>query len=446
ANLADDEDEDPKRFYPHMVWPTNNFMYPAATMWAIFFAGEDYAPKTKIDNVLQRVMRTLAAYLLSSLLWYDASQPLGYQASPWESMQLANGNSVTVAKYGEAYGYLGHYLGYMRPFWKGVDSRLWRAKILDATHFSWVLALDMEKPRPRGVCGHPRTAENNLDIRRVRIAPGAPPITDMALNDSMCAIENSLVPAVTIWNYAPDNNEKEKGAAGKTSEKYTLQRPEGNDKVPSFCDLGVGSEVRWETEINYVSIPALRFSAANVSQSTCTSVHPLSENRIDVKVQSSHYQEELDGSPLAPDDISRAVAMFVEERVATGCLRCSSSAGYLKKEFDGLMNEQQPRLPARDKKPSRRREEELAQKERIREVRCFGVRRVLTRYHRAFREEKLKRLKRKEEMKLQAADMKRRMQEEARQQKQQERERQKEQERLAREKAREEEKLASTSR
>lgn len=31
-----------------------------------------------------------------------------------------------------------------------------------------------------------------------------------------------------------------------------------------------------------------------------------------------NFQEELDQSPLAPDDISRAVAMFVEERVEVG--------------------------------------------------------------------------------------------------------------------------------
>ncbi|EER10214.1 merozoite surface protein 3 precursor, putative [Perkinsus marinus ATCC 50983] len=107
------------------------------------------------------------------------------------------------------------------------------------------------------------------------------------------------------------------------------------------------------------------------------------------------------------------------------------------KEFEGLMNEQQPRLQRGIKvilkdlwlswhkwAEQKLKEEELAQKERIKE------------------EEKLKRLKEKEEMKLQAADMKRRMQEEARQQKQLERERLREQERLAREKARVEEKLA----
>ncbi|EER01009.1 liver stage antigen-1, putative [Perkinsus marinus ATCC 50983] len=146
-----------------------------------------------------------------------------------------------------------------------------------------------------------------------------------------------------------------------------------------------------------------------------------------------NFQEELDQSPLAPDDISRAVAMFVEERVFT-----LQQLGRLpEKEFEGLMNEQQPRLQRGIKvilkdlwlswhkwAEQKLKEEELAQKERIRE------------------EEKLKRLKEKEEMKLQAADMKRRMQEEARQQKQLERERLREQERLAREKARVEEKLA----
>ncbi|KAF4686097.1 hypothetical protein FOZ62_020766, partial [Perkinsus olseni] len=89
-----------------------------------------------------------------------------------------------------------------------------------------------------------------------------------------------------------------------------------------------------------------------------------------------NFQEELDGSPLAPDDISRAVAMFVEERVFT-----LQQLGRLpEKEFDGLMNEQQPRLQRGIKvvlkdlwsswhkwAEQKKKEEELAQKERIRE-------------------------------------------------------------------------------
>lgn len=41
------------RFFPKMSWPVNNLFYPAATMWAIFFAGEDYAPNTKIGKNLR---------------------------------------------------------------------------------------------------------------------------------------------------------------------------------------------------------------------------------------------------------------------------------------------------------------------------------------------------------------------------------------------------------
>lgn len=36
--------------YPKMVWNSNNFRLAAGTMWTLFFAGNDFAPKTKIDN------------------------------------------------------------------------------------------------------------------------------------------------------------------------------------------------------------------------------------------------------------------------------------------------------------------------------------------------------------------------------------------------------------
>jgi hypothetical protein len=45
--------------FPRMIWPTNNHKLAAASMWTLFFGGNDFAPETKIDgepaqNYLQR--------------------------------------------------------------------------------------------------------------------------------------------------------------------------------------------------------------------------------------------------------------------------------------------------------------------------------------------------------------------------------------------------------
>jgi len=36
--------------FPRMIWPTNNHKLAAATMWTLFFGGNDFAPKTKIEG------------------------------------------------------------------------------------------------------------------------------------------------------------------------------------------------------------------------------------------------------------------------------------------------------------------------------------------------------------------------------------------------------------
>lgn len=36
--------------FPRMIWPTNNHKQAAATMWTLFFGGNDFAPATKIDG------------------------------------------------------------------------------------------------------------------------------------------------------------------------------------------------------------------------------------------------------------------------------------------------------------------------------------------------------------------------------------------------------------
>ncbi len=37
--------------FPRMIWPTNNARLAAATMWALFFGGDDFAPAAKVDGV-----------------------------------------------------------------------------------------------------------------------------------------------------------------------------------------------------------------------------------------------------------------------------------------------------------------------------------------------------------------------------------------------------------
>ncbi|KAF4657521.1 hypothetical protein FOL47_008403 [Perkinsus chesapeaki] len=656
-NLADDEDDDPKRFYLHMIWPTNNFMYAAATMWAIFFAGEDYAPNTKIADALKDEPNVLGFETLNepNMGWvgrslpldkYDSSQPLGFLASPWESIQLAQGHSVSVPNGGwlsaffvtsarvmansnsgstratlagsgentplwckivglkrsliskivsrtlnenNSKVFLAGYndpwydngvwdydnngnmrllkkryfdlktdedfqTRYMRPFWRDFAKAV-TSKMPDGIIFLGP-ALDMEKPKlhvadkgdapadtrlvwaPHWYDGLTfqfciyrtwtaiKASDEGLSIgfgpdiaARIHaetlkhlassgdaVGPtllgetgvqwcGDYEMTDMALNDSMCAIESSYVPAVTLWNYAPGNNFKEKD--GWNDENLSIftsdpnPRPDSNGgphlRMPSavrpyaFKLAGKPVKVHFNGltpdktfTLRFEEDPACKSCVSEIfvplcihyrngidvqvsdgswkldedgqtllyrhdPDFVCTAVHfPSCDLSLSMGTQirttlDPKFQHELDQSPLAPDDISRAVAMFVEERVFT-----LQQLGQLpEKEFEGLMNEQQPRLQRGIKvvlkdlwstwhkwAEQKKKEEELAQKERIRE------------------EEKLKRIKEKEEMKLQAADLKRRMQEEARQQKLLEREKVKEQERIAREKLKEEEKLA----
>jgi hypothetical protein len=36
--------------FPRMIWPTNNAKLAAATMWTLFFAGNDFAPRVRVDG------------------------------------------------------------------------------------------------------------------------------------------------------------------------------------------------------------------------------------------------------------------------------------------------------------------------------------------------------------------------------------------------------------
>ena len=107
--------------FPRMIWPTNNYKLAAATMFTLFFAGNDFAPRLKVDGLpiqeyLQShylaAMAQVAARLkdLPHVIGYDTMNepaagyigrpdlaaplrelPLGACPTPYQSMLLAAG-------------------------------------------------------------------------------------------------------------------------------------------------------------------------------------------------------------------------------------------------------------------------------------------------------------------------------------------------------------------
>ncbi len=88
--------------FPRMIWPTNNHKLAAASMWTLFFGGNDFAPETKIEGepaqdylqrhyiaAIQKVAERLADF--EHVLGYDTlNEPAaGYialptlEAAPW---------------------------------------------------------------------------------------------------------------------------------------------------------------------------------------------------------------------------------------------------------------------------------------------------------------------------------------------------------------------------
>ena len=88
--------------FPRMIWPTNNHKLAAATMWTLFFGGNDFAPETKIEGepaqeylqshyiaAIQKVAERLADF--EHVIGYDTlNEPAaGYiglptlKAAPW---------------------------------------------------------------------------------------------------------------------------------------------------------------------------------------------------------------------------------------------------------------------------------------------------------------------------------------------------------------------------
>ncbi len=115
---------------PRMIWPTNSNRLAAATMFTLFFGGNDFAPRTLVDGepvqeFLQRHYLDAVAQValrlrgLSHVLGYDtlnepsagyigvrdlAAVPgplrLGTAPSPFESMQLGEGATLDLETWG----------------------------------------------------------------------------------------------------------------------------------------------------------------------------------------------------------------------------------------------------------------------------------------------------------------------------------------------------------
>ena len=112
--------------FPRMIWPTNAYKLAAATMFTLFFAGNDFAPLTKVDGIpiqdylqehylsaIQRVAEKLMG--LECVIGYDSlNEPqrgyvgvsdlrerygaleLGVFPTPWQSILLGSGYPQTV--------------------------------------------------------------------------------------------------------------------------------------------------------------------------------------------------------------------------------------------------------------------------------------------------------------------------------------------------------------
>jgi len=107
--------------FPRMVWPTNAYKLAAATMFTLFFAGNDFAPKTKVNgipiqeylqdhyfNAMKKVAKKLRS--LDCVMGFDTlNEPqrgyigvkdlrplygvldVGIVPTPWQSIQLGAG-------------------------------------------------------------------------------------------------------------------------------------------------------------------------------------------------------------------------------------------------------------------------------------------------------------------------------------------------------------------
>jgi hypothetical protein len=115
--------------FPRMIWPTNAYKLAAATMFTLFFAGNDFAPKTKVDGIpiqdylqnhylgsIRKVAQKLKG--LDCVIGYDIFNELqhgyvevmdlskpygeldfGVCPTPWQSILLGSGFPQYVSQY-----------------------------------------------------------------------------------------------------------------------------------------------------------------------------------------------------------------------------------------------------------------------------------------------------------------------------------------------------------
>ena len=58
--------------YPQMVWPTNSNRLAAATMFTLFFAGDEFAPSCRVQGV--RVQQYLQSHFLNAMAALDPAE------------------------------------------------------------------------------------------------------------------------------------------------------------------------------------------------------------------------------------------------------------------------------------------------------------------------------------------------------------------------------------
>ena len=124
--------------FPRMIWPTNYDKLGAATMFTLFFAGNDFAPKTLIDGVpVQEYLQGhyIAAVKQLALRLRDLPNVVGY-----DSLNEPGSGFVGVADLNSAHR------GFLRA---GASPTFWQAILAGAGYPQEVDFWELRLPRPR---------------------------------------------------------------------------------------------------------------------------------------------------------------------------------------------------------------------------------------------------------------------------------------------------------
>ena len=124
--------------FPRMIWPTNYDKLGAATMFTLFFAGNDLAPKTLIDGVpVQEYLQGhyIAAVKQLALRLRDLPNVVGY-----DSLNEPGSGFVGVADLNSAHR------GFLRA---GASPTFWQAILAGAGYPQEVDFWELRLPRPR---------------------------------------------------------------------------------------------------------------------------------------------------------------------------------------------------------------------------------------------------------------------------------------------------------